>query len=104
MRSPCGAMVLRFVVSSLALAGFLSAAATAAADAPVGVNMQCLAPTGYPAPGSPQWRVRDTRNQTCATLRLRDQYANPAFGFGNTTQGTSLWIDQASQQAGEPTH
>src|SRR4051794_27744766 len=78
--------------------------AAAQAEAPVGVDMSCLAPAGNPAPGSPEWQERDTHNQYCSTLRLRDQFFNPAFGFGNTTQGASLWVDQASQQAGEPGH
>ena len=76
----------------------------AQAAPPVGVDMSCLAPAGYPAPGSPQWQQRDTQNRYCATLRVRDQMLSPAFGYGNLTQGASLWVDQASQQAGEPGH
>src|SRR5581483_9970044 len=30
--------------------------------------------------------------------------SNPAFGYGNVTQGASLYLDQAAQQAGEPGH
>jgi dienelactone hydrolase len=74
------------------------------ADPPVGVDMSCLAPAGNPAPGTPEWQQRDTDNQRCSTLRLRDQFLSPAFGYGNVTQGASLWVDQASQQAGEPNH
>jgi len=76
----------------------------AQAAPPVGVDMSCLAPAGYPAPGSPQWQQRDTENQYCATLRVRDQLLSPAFGFGNLTQGASLWVNQATQQAGELGH
>jgi dienelactone hydrolase len=89
------------------LACALSAcAATGVAQAapPVGVDMSCLAPAGNPAPGSPEWQERDTANQKCATLRLRDQFLSPAFGFGNLTEGAALYADQAAQQAGEPGH
>src|SRR5947209_18720107 len=87
-----------------ALVALGAGAASALADPPVGVDMSCLAPAGNPAPGTPEWQQRDTMNQYCATLRLRDQYLSPAFGWGNVTQGASLWVDQAVQQAGEPGH
>jgi alpha-beta hydrolase superfamily lysophospholipase len=93
---------LVFAVAVGACAAFGAATAHAAPTAPV--DMSCLAPAGRPDPGSQEWRNRDTKNQYCATLRLRDQYLSPAFGFGNTTQGASLWAEQASQQAGEPAH
>ena len=98
--------VRRLVIAVLAAAGAaLSAFVGAAqADPAVGVDMSCLAPAGRPAPGSAAWQQRDAHNIYCSTLRLRDQFANPAFGFGNLTQGASLWVDQASQQAGEPSH
>lgn len=79
-------------------------APAASADPLVGVDQSCLAPAGNPAPGSPEWQQRDTQNQYCSTLRLRDQFLSRAFGFGNLTQGASLWVDQAVQQAGEPSH
>jgi alpha-beta hydrolase superfamily lysophospholipase len=96
--------VLRVVVPILAALTFPFAVPAASADPVAGVDMDCVAPAGNPAPNTPEWFARDTENQYCATLRLRDQYASPAFGFGNTTQGASLWVDQATQQAGEPTH
>ena len=88
----------------LALAATTLFAATAHAAPLVAIDQSCLAPAGNPAPGSAAWQQRDTHNQYCATLRLRDQALNPAFGFANTTQGASLWVDQAVQQAGEPGH
>ena len=94
--------VSRVLLLCALLAGAL--APSAAAEPLVGVDMSCLAPAGNPAPGSPEWQQRDTQNQYCATLRLRDQYLSHAFGFGNITQGASLWVDQATQQAGEPSH
>jgi alpha-beta hydrolase superfamily lysophospholipase len=92
---------------TLGLACALSACATtgvAHAAPPVGVDMSCVAPAGNPAPGSAEWQQRDTSNQECATLRNRDQLLNPAFGFGNLTEGAALYADQAAQQAGEPGH
>src|SRR4051794_5819138 len=82
----------------------MSMGAVAQAAPPVGVDMSCVAPAGNPAPGTPEWQARDAKNVACSTERLRDQLLSPAFGFGNLTQGASLWVDQAAQQAGEPAH
>jgi len=49
-------------------------------------------------PTNPMWYARDVHNQYCATLRLRDQYTNPAYGYANLTNGTELWVQQAEQQ------
>jgi alpha-beta hydrolase superfamily lysophospholipase len=92
----------RLFVFGALVAGTL--APTAVADPLLGVDQTCLAPAGNPAPGSAEWQERDTINQYCATLRLRDQFASRAFGFGNLTEGASLWVDQAVQQVGEPSH
>src|SRR5436309_9308074 len=96
----------RFVIACSAGAWVAVGASAAGAYAapPVGVDKSCLAPAGRPAPGTPEWQQRDTLNQYGATLRIRDQYLSPAFGFGNLTQGASRWVDQVSQQAGEPAH
>src|SRR3954447_109481 len=88
----------------LACVASLCAAAAAQADPPVGVDQSCIAPAGNPAPGTPEWQQRDTQNQYCSTLRLRDQFLSPAFGHGNLVQGAQLWVDQAAQQADEPGH
>ncbi|MEA2482544.1 MAG: hypothetical protein QOC55_491 [Thermoleophilaceae bacterium] len=79
-------------------------AAPAMADPVVGVDMSCVAPAGNPAPATPEWVQRDTQNQYCAGLRIRDQVASPAFGFGNTTQGASMYADQTVDQVSDPTH
>jgi dienelactone hydrolase len=76
---------------------------------PVGVDPQCFAPAGHPdpqvdaagTPTNPAWIRRDVVNQYCATLRIRDQLASPAFGYGNLTLGAQLWADQAQQQAAD---
>src|SRR5438067_538287 len=67
-------------------------------------DMSCFAPAGDPAPSTSAWVQRDNHNQYCASLRNRDQLNNPAFGFGNLTQGASLYINQATLQLGEPGH
>ena len=86
----------------LAMAELSSSAAKA--TPPVGVDESCVAPAGDPAPGSVAWQQRDAINQYCATLRVRDQVLSPAFGFGNLTEGASLWVAQFQQQLGEPGH
>jgi hypothetical protein len=50
------------------------------------------------SPSNPAWYQRDALNQYCATLRLRDQFTNRAYGYENMTLGDSLWLDQLGQQ------
>jgi hypothetical protein len=47
---------------------------------------------------NPAWYQRDALNQYCATLRLRDQFTNRAYGYENVIQGDNLWLDQLGQQ------
>jgi hypothetical protein len=49
-------------------------------------------------PTNPAWYQRDAINQYCATLRLRDQFTSPAYGYENATQGDELWLDQLGSQ------
>jgi hypothetical protein len=49
-------------------------------------------------PTNPAWYERDALNQYCATLRLRDQATNRAYGYENVTQGDDLWLNQLGQQ------
>ena len=49
-------------------------------------------------PTNPAWYERDALNQYCATLRLRDQYTSPAYGYENASQGDELWLDQLGSQ------
>jgi hypothetical protein len=49
-------------------------------------------------PTNPAWLERDALNQYCATLRLRDQFTSPAYGFEDVVQGDSLWIGQLGNQ------
>lgn len=85
-----------------ALAALLLLAPAAGAAPAVGVDMQCYAPAGDPAPGSPEWMQRDAINQYCAGLRIRDQLASPAYGYGNLTQGLTQYFEQWSDQLADP--
>ncbi|MCA1712145.1 MAG: hypothetical protein LC789_11125 [Actinobacteria bacterium] len=78
------------------LTGGVAAGSASAEPLPgLGVDPQCYAhttridpmpgPTGTPT--NPAWIERDQLNQYCATLRLRDQAASPAYGRANLTQG-----------------
>jgi dienelactone hydrolase len=68
-----------------------------------GVDMSCLSapPAQDPAPGSAAWQLRDTMNQYCATLRLRDQFDSPAYGNANKIEGAKLYAAQLQEQAGD---
>ena len=89
---------------AVAAAALASSYTSALADPIVPVDMSCVSPAGNPAPNTPEWFQRDTQNQYCAGLRIRDQLLNPAFGFGNLTQGASLYAEQLAEQAGDPSH
>jgi dienelactone hydrolase len=65
---------------------------------PPGIEPECMAPAGNPAPGTSDWQRRDTENQYCASLRLRDQVQSPAFTFANTSQSNGLYLAQAQEQ------
>lgn len=58
---------------------FASAAFAAPAFAAPAPVVDCQAPAGEAEPGSPEWTQRDTANMLCATERLDDMFANPAF-------------------------
>lgn len=77
---------------------------SAVAQAPIGIDPQCIAPTGNPAAGTPEFLQRDAINQYCAGLRIRDQLASPAYGWGNLTQGANQYFEQTIDQAGDPGH
>ena len=65
--------------------------------------VDCVAPAGDPEPGSAEWIQRDTVNQYCAGLRIRDQLASPAYGYGNITQGLTQYFEQWADQLADPT-
>jgi dienelactone hydrolase len=92
-------------VALAALTGLALTATTAQAEPVVGVDESCFVHAETdPAPGTPEWQVRDTHNQYCSTLRVRDQVLSPAYGFGNLTQGASLYVDQWVDQLADPAH
>jgi hypothetical protein len=91
---------LRSAVSLAAAAAVAAPLAIGAVAAPVvGVDSRCFAPTTRIDPQlspagvatNPAWIQRDQINQLCATGRIRDQLANPAFGYGNLTVGAELY-------------
>jgi dienelactone hydrolase len=96
-------MLMRVGLVAATIAAAMTFGGTAQAAPLVGVDTSCFAHAeSDPEPGTPEWQVRDTHNQYCSTLRLRDQYVSPAFGFGNLTQGAALYVEQWVDQAGEP--
>ena len=88
----------------LVLAAVLAAPAAAQVPEAPFPNSDCYAPAGDPEPGTDAWRVRDTKNQICATLRLRDQFQSPAFGYAHQTAWPGLHAEAAAEQATDPTH
>src|SRR5436853_2569063 len=99
-----GTAVKGLLGSALAALVLIASGTTAYAEPVVGVDAQCTAPAGDPAPNTPEWIQRDTQNQYCAGLRIRDQLASPAFGVGNTTQGAALYAEQLADQIADPSH
>src|SRR5947208_16016496 len=91
------------VAASAALAAGLAVGPASAAPV-LGPDMSCVSPAGDPQPNTPEWVQRDTLNQYCAGLRIRDQLASPAFGFGNASEGTPLYVQQTMEQLADPTH
>jgi hypothetical protein len=69
-------------VSVATVSLLLATASGARGDAVSGVDYSCVAPAGNPTnPVSAEWIQRDTENQRCATLKVRDQLENPAFAY-----------------------
>src|SRR5205085_2224253 len=92
----------------VALLASLIAAGNAHADPlpGLGVDRQCFAHTtridpmadDTGTPTNPDWIARDQINQYCATLRLRDQAASPAYGQANLTLGAQLYARRLQEQ------
>lgn len=93
----------RIVLTAAVLAVAVAATGSGSAAPVLGVDERCFAPVGDPEPGSPEWLERDAVNQYCASLRPRDQLANPAFAFGNQTAGAALYAEQTVDQLERPT-
>jgi dienelactone hydrolase len=69
-----------------------------------GVTPDCQGPAANPQPGSQAWTQRDAENQYCATERLQDEYANPAFGSTFWSQTPGIFTAQNLAMAMDPTH
>ena len=93
---------------AVALLASLTAGGLASADPlpGLGVDPQCFAPTtridpmadAMGTPTNPEWIARDQVNQYCATLRLRDQAASPAYGNANLTLGAQEQARRLQEQ------
>jgi dienelactone hydrolase len=91
-----------------ALLASLAAAGLASADPlpGLGVDAQCFAHTTRIDPmvdsngtaTNPAWIQRDAVNQYCATLRLRDQAASPAYGKENLSLGAQEQLRRLQEQ------
>ena len=73
-----------------------------------GIDTRCFAPATHIDPQvvngqvtNPAWIARDALNQYCATLRIRDQVASPAYGTTNVTEGAKLYAAQAQEQVAD---
>jgi dienelactone hydrolase len=111
-----GTRVRRFRLAAVAtVVATAVVAPMAKGSTPVGpgVDTQCFAPqeqidpmaTSNGTPTNPAWIQRDQLNQYCATLRLRDQFDSPSYGFGDLLVGDTLYAQQAQQQvANGPGH
>jgi dienelactone hydrolase len=77
--------------------------AAPAAAAPTSVP-DCIAPATDPAPGTQEWNDRDTANMYCANERLRDEYANPAFGATFWAETPAQYANQNGAMLASPTH
>src|SRR4051794_3877405 len=99
-------LTLRTALSLSAVAALAAPVAMhASADPALGVDPQCFAKAQRIDPQvqggvatNPAWIARDQLNQYCATLRVRDQLNNPAFGVGNLTVGAELYAKQWQEQ------
>jgi dienelactone hydrolase len=101
------AVAVAVIGAAVAAAPLADASASRTSGAPpVGVDKQCFAPAGHIAadpgptgqPTNPAWIKRDALNQYCATLRLRDQFDSPSFGYGDVTVGDQLYVQQWEQE------
>jgi hypothetical protein len=71
---------------------------------PAGTVVNCIAPAGNPAFGTPAWTLRDLENELCATGRLQDEYTNPAFNAALLSETPAIYSSQLLAQLGRPGH
>lgn len=90
-----------FIVAAGALASLASSLVPARAAQTV---VDCVGAAGDPAPGTAEWQQRDLANQYCATERLQDEHANPAFAAAFASETPPLYASQTLAQASDPTH
>ena len=102
--SGVGAASASASVRSAAVATARAIIGHASAGLPAGAGPDCLGPAGDPAPGTAAWYQRDAENEYCATERLQDELANPAFGAIFWTQTATLYAGQNAAMLMDPTH
>jgi dienelactone hydrolase len=98
--APASAVTLHRAQAQRLARAIVARHAAATATGPV----DCVGPAGDPAPGTPQWTLRDEENQYCATERLQDEYANPAFGSTFWSETPQIFVDQNVEMLMNPTH
>src|SRR6185369_6620545 len=72
----------------------------AAAAGPI----DCLGPAGNAEPGTNEWRQRDLVNQYCATERLQDELASPAFATTFWSETPGIYANQNLAMLMDPAH
>ena len=93
---------LGLVLAAVVTAAVVTSMVPARAVSPIPID--CVGPAGDPAPGSLAWKQRDAANQYCATERLQDEHANPAFGAAFWTESPSIYSQQTLAMIMNPTH
>ena len=91
------------------VAALVAVIAAAGAMTPVSAGnspsaIDCVGPAGNPQPGTQAWQQRDLANQYCATERLQDELANPAFGAVFSSQTPGMYAGQNLAMLQQPTH
>jgi hypothetical protein len=102
--SPAAAATAPDAAATALAAGARAEVAKYASRLPDGYRAHCLGPAGNPAPGTARWTLRDLVNQFCATQRLEDEYANPAFVATFSSQAPALYAGQNLAMLLNPTH
>ena len=91
---------MRLAPSLAILAAAFALAAPSAGAAP----FDCVGPAGDPEPGTQEWTQRDLANQYCATERLVDMHANPAFATTFWAETPGIYADQNAKMLMDPAH
>ncbi len=94
----------RVQAEGLARATVAQSSATGPVSVRGTVGPDCLAPAGDPAPGTQAFKDRDQANMVCATQRLTDEVASPAFGAVFWSQTPGIYANQNLKMLLDPLH